>query len=85
MHTKLHEDWCRRSNNIKVLSQKSEMLQCCYYQWEEFFMYTVEMPSCDTIFLPNFINIGAGFQVILWFRFSNLNNCNIDITDGKEL
>jgi hypothetical protein len=31
IHTKFHEDWYRRSSNIKVISQKCERQQCSYY------------------------------------------------------
>jgi hypothetical protein len=48
-------------------------------------MYAAEMPSRGRIFLPSFMKIGAGLQAILRFCFSNLNGCNVGITDGAEL
>jgi hypothetical protein len=51
----------------------------------EFLMYAVEMPSCGIIFLPSFIKIGTGIQVILRFCVSNLIGCNICKTKGMEL
>jgi hypothetical protein len=43
--------------------------------------YGVEMTSCDMIFLPSFMKICAGVQAILRFRLSNMNGCNVGITD----
>jgi hypothetical protein len=43
------------------------------------------MPSYGTIFLPSFIKIGTGVQAILKFCLSNLNGCNVGITDEKGL
>jgi hypothetical protein len=48
-------------------------------------IYGVEMASCGMIFLPAFMKIGTGVEVILRFCFSNMNGCNIDITNRKEL
>jgi hypothetical protein len=31
------------------------------------------------------MKIGTGFQAILRFCLSNMNVCNVGITDGKEL
>jgi hypothetical protein len=37
------------------------------------------------IYAPNYMNIDTGFQAILRFFLRNLNNCIVDIADGKEL
>jgi hypothetical protein len=36
------------------------------------------------IFFPSFMNIGGGIQAMLRFILSNLNGCNVGITNGKE-
>jgi hypothetical protein len=48
-------------------------------------MYAVEMAPCGMIYLPNCMKIGIGVQAILEFCLSNLNSCNVDITDGRDL
>jgi hypothetical protein len=47
--------------------------------------YTTEMASDSMIYIPSFMNIVSGIPEILWFCLSNLNGCNVGITDGKEL
>jgi hypothetical protein len=47
--------------------------------------YSVEKASCGTIYIPSFMMNGAGVQSIIRFSLSNLNGCNVGITDGKEL
>jgi hypothetical protein len=44
--------------------------------------YVVEMPSCGMIILQSFMKIGPGIQMILKFCLSNLNGCNVGITQG---
>jgi hypothetical protein len=48
-------------------------------------MYAVEMYSCDMIFLPNFMKIGTGVESIIRFCLRSLNDCNVGITDGRDL
>jgi hypothetical protein len=48
-------------------------------------MYTVKMASYGMIYLPVFVKIGSGVQAISRFILSNLNGCNVDITDGIDL
>jgi hypothetical protein len=47
-------------------------------------MHTVEMASCGIIYIPRFLKVGMGFQAILRVFLSNLNGCNVCITDGEE-
>jgi hypothetical protein len=48
-------------------------------------IYTVEMASCGVIYLPSFMKIGTGIQAILRFCLSNLNACNVGITNRRNL
>jgi hypothetical protein len=48
-------------------------------------MHSVQMASCGIIHLPGFMKIGTGFQAILRFCFSNLKECNVGISDGRDL
>jgi hypothetical protein len=48
-------------------------------------MYAVEMASCGKIYLPSFMKICKGVQAILRFCLSNLDDCNVGITDGRDL
>jgi hypothetical protein len=48
-------------------------------------VYAVQMPSSDMMLLPSFINIGACVQAIFRSFLSNLNSCNVGITDGRDL
>jgi hypothetical protein len=48
-------------------------------------MYTVKMDLCGMIYLPSFKKIGEGVQAILRLCISNLNACNVGITDGRDL
>jgi hypothetical protein len=45
----------------------------------------VEMASCGMTHVPSFMKIFTGFQTILKFCLSNLNDRNISITDGSDL
>jgi hypothetical protein len=45
----------------------------------------IEMASCGIIYIPSFVKIGTGVQVILSFYFINLKDCNVGITEGNEL
>jgi hypothetical protein len=46
--------------------------------------YTVEMASCDLIYIPRFMKIGIGIQAILRFRLRNFEGCNTGITDSNS-
>jgi hypothetical protein len=48
-------------------------------------VYAVEMASFGMICIPNFMKIVYGVQAVLKFFLSNLNLCDVDVTDGKEL
>jgi hypothetical protein len=37
------------------------------------------------ILLPSSMKIGTGIIAIFMFRLSNLNGCNVGISDGKDL
>jgi hypothetical protein len=47
--------------------------------------YAIEMVSCDTVYIPSFMNIGTGFQAIVRFCLRNLNGCNVDIIEGRSM
>jgi hypothetical protein len=47
--------------------------------------YAVEMASGVTIYLPSFMAIGSGIQVILKLYLSNLRGCDINTINGREL
>jgi hypothetical protein len=64
MHTKFHEDWYRRSNNIKDMSRKFERHNVGITDLRD---YDVRM--CGMIFLPSLMTIDTGVQAIL--RFSS--------------
>jgi hypothetical protein len=46
---------------MESIKQYNLRLQC----WEEFMNYAVEMASDDIIYIPSFMTIGSGIQVIL--------------------
>jgi hypothetical protein len=46
--------------------------------------YSVEMASRDMIYIPSFMKIGPGIQVILRFSFRNFRGCNVGITDVER-
>jgi hypothetical protein len=48
-------------------------------------MYAIETTSCGIIYLPSFMKIGTGVQVILRFCFRNVRGCNVGITDERDL
>jgi hypothetical protein len=48
-------------------------------------MYAAEMTSCGMMYLPSFMKIGTGGQAILRFCLSNLNGCNVSITEERDL
>jgi hypothetical protein len=48
-------------------------------------IYVIDIALAGMIFLPSFMKTGTDLQAILRFGFSNLNGCNVGITDGKEL
>jgi hypothetical protein len=60
IHTKFHEDWYRRSSNVRVMYQKCERLQCWHYLCEGFMNCAVEMGSGDMIYVPSSMTIGSG-------------------------
>jgi hypothetical protein len=43
------------------------------------------MASCDMIYIPHFMKIGAGVQVVLRLFLINLRVCNVGTTEGREL
>jgi hypothetical protein len=45
--------------------------------------YSVEVALCRMICIPSFIKIGVRIQAILRFCLSNLNDCNVGITDDR--
>jgi hypothetical protein len=46
---------------------------------------TVERASYGMICLPSFLKIYTGIQAILRFCLTNLNGCNVGITEGMNL
>jgi hypothetical protein len=62
IHTKLHGDSYRRSSKIKIMSQKRGRPKFWYYRKERFMTYTIEISSCDIIFLPIFMKMGIGVK-----------------------
>jgi hypothetical protein len=48
-------------------------------------VYAVQMPSPGMTLLPSFINIATCVKSIFRIFLSNLNGCNVDITDGRDL
>jgi hypothetical protein len=47
--------------------------------------YAVEMGSGGMIYIPSFMNNGTGVQALLRFSLRNLRDCNVGITDGRDL
>jgi hypothetical protein len=45
----------------------------------------VEMVSGGTICLPMFMKISTGIQAILSLRMSNLKQCNVGVTDDRNV
>jgi hypothetical protein len=43
--------------------------------------YAIQMGSGGIIYIPSILKIGTGIQVTLRFWLSNLNVCNVGITD----
>jgi hypothetical protein len=60
-------------------------LQCWYYWFEWFIIYTIEMASDDMIYVPSFMKISLGIQVILRHYLYNLKGRSVGITNGKDL
>jgi hypothetical protein len=51
----------------------------------DFYKSAVEMGSGGMVYLPSFMKIRAGVQVIQRFFLDNLKGCNVGITDGRDL
>jgi hypothetical protein len=51
---------------------------------DEFIKYDVGMLSCD-IYIRRFMNVDIGVQAIFKFYLRSLIDCNVGISDGKEL
>jgi hypothetical protein len=47
--------------------------------------YTVEMASSGLIYIQSFMKIDAGVQALLSFRYRNSRDCNVGISDGRDL
>jgi hypothetical protein len=47
--------------------------------------YAVEMASGGMIYIPSFMMIGSGIQVILRLLSKNFRGCNVGIIDGRDL
>jgi hypothetical protein len=47
--------------------------------------YAVEMASYGMIFTPSFMKNGTGVRALLRFSFTDLTECNVGITDGRNL
>jgi hypothetical protein len=47
--------------------------------------YAVEMGSGGMIYIPSFMTIGSGIQVILRLLPRQLRGCNVGITNGRDL
>jgi hypothetical protein len=48
-------------------------------------MCAVETASCIMIYLLYFMKISTGVQAILRLCLSNFNDCNVGITNGRDL
>jgi hypothetical protein len=44
--------------------QFGRLLQCCYYWWDWFMRYTIEMASHGKIYIRSFMKIGSSIQLI---------------------
>jgi hypothetical protein len=47
--------------------------------------YVFQMASCVMMYIQSFMMIGTGIQAILRFCLRNLKDCNVGITDGRDL
>jgi hypothetical protein len=47
--------------------------------------YAIKMASCGMIYIPSFMKVDKGVEVILRFCLRNLRGCNAGITDGRNL
>jgi hypothetical protein len=49
--------------------------------------YTIEMVSGGMIYsyIPSFMKVGRHVEGMLRFHLSTLKDCNVGITDGKDL
>jgi hypothetical protein len=45
----------------------------------------LEMGSGGMMYIRSLMKTGTGVQAILRFCLSNLNGCNVGITDGRDL
>jgi hypothetical protein len=45
----------------------------------------VEMVACRIIYIPRFMNIGSCVHALLRFCFSTLSDCNVGVTDRRNL
>jgi hypothetical protein len=48
-------------------------------------MYAVEMASCGMIYFTSLMKIGRGVHGTFTFFIGNLKDCNVGITDVREL
>jgi hypothetical protein len=47
--------------------------------------HAVEMAADGMIWMPSFMAVGLGMQVMLRFFFDNSRGCNVGITNGRNL
>jgi hypothetical protein len=47
--------------------------------------YAIEVASCDMIYIPGFLKIGADVKAILRLFLRNLRFCNVGITGERDL
>jgi hypothetical protein len=44
-----------------------------------------DMASCGLLYIPNLMKTGTGVQTILRITLRNLRDCNVGITNGRNL
>jgi hypothetical protein len=64
LHTKFREVGSGIEVILRSFPQQIQGLQCWHYQWDGFMKCAVEMNSGDMIYIPSFMTIGSGIQVI---------------------
>jgi hypothetical protein len=85
IHTKSHDDRFWHLSNIKDVTLTVWEAITLLLRLEGTYRVSHYIISNSVIYIPSFMKLGAGFREILWSCLSNLNICNVGITDWEDL
>jgi hypothetical protein len=85
IHTRIHDNWFRHSSNIKVVTLTISEAALLVLLMGGIYEVAIEVASCGMIYIPSFMTIGSGIQVVLRLLPQQFRGYGTSISDRRDL